>query len=304
MTSEQTEIPVNPEDEIFDMSKWSTTPPGLAATDDESSPETKNDALRQMLEPARPGIPVIDDPPPGTAELLWGIERDGRRYRTALVRELTGADEEAIARLPSGSPNFNVMVVDLHLRCAVTQIGVVDVEQDKDVLGELLISDRDILFKEVLLTTYGKTREYENVACPTCGFEMDLHIDIEGLIEVRNPKTFESDKFTVTLRDGKQVLMRFVNGKDQISVFHSGSKRLTAPEANTAFLAACVERVDGKAVADPEAWALGLGIADRRILVDSLLDIPAIGFKEVEVPCDKCGENLPTVFGWADLLPS
>ena len=70
-----------------------------------------------------------------------------------------------------------------------------------------------------------------------------------------------------------------------------------------AFLAACVVNVDGMVVADPQKWARDLGAADRRNIVEGLLDIPAIGFKEVEVPCEKCGENLPTAFGWADLLP-
>lgn len=291
----------HPEDEVIDFTQWSTTPPG-ATEPMEQTPDELNAALQKMLEPARPDVPVIDDPPPGTVELLWGIERDGHRYRTAIVRELNGSDEEAIARLPSSGPNYNVMVVDVHLRCAVVQIGAVDIEKEREALGELLISDRDILFKEILLTTYGRTRDYEGVSCPTCSFEMDLHVDIEGLIQINNPRTFEDDKFTVTLRDGAQVLMRYVNGKDQMSVFSNTARKLSGPEANTAFIAACVERVDGKAVSDPEKWARELGLTDRRKIVDALLDIPAIGFKEVEVPCEKCGENLPTVFGWADLL--
>lgn len=297
--SSESEI-VHPEEEVIDFSQWSTTPPD--SSEAPQTPEELNAGLAKMLEGARPDIPVVEDPPSGTVELLWGIQRDGHRYRTAIVRELNGADEEAIARLPSSGANYNTMVVDMHLRCAVVQIGAIDIEKDRDVLGELLISDRDILFKEILLTTYGKTRDYEGVSCPTCGFEMDLHVNIEGLIETRNPRTFEDDKFTVVLRGGEQVLMRYVNGKDQMSVFHNAAKPLSTPEANSRFLSSCVERVDGKPVSDPEKWALALGVADRRKIVDALLDIPALGFKEVEVPCEKCGENLPTVFGWADLL--
>ena len=127
------------------------------------------------------------------------------------------------------------------------------------MLGELLICDRDILFKEILLTTYGRTRDYEGVPCPTCGFEMDLHVDIEGLIEVTNPRTFDSDKFTVELRDGGQVLMRYVTGNDQMSVFRNTSRRMSTPEANTAFIAACVEKVDGKAGRRPREVGAGAG---------------------------------------------
>jgi hypothetical protein len=318
MTSEQTEFEeltpddfdpekVNPGGEVFDMSQWSTTPPGVGEGEIHPgalTPDHVNASLERMLEDARPDVPVIDEPPPGTAELLWGIEHEGHRYRTALVRELNGADEEALARLPSSNANYNVMVVDLYLRCAVVQVGPIDVTKDKSALGKLLISDRDILFKEILLTTYGKEREYENVSCQSCGFVVDLFVDVEALVEIRNEREITSDRFVVELRDGTQVLMRYVSGADQMAVFHSTVTTLTTPEANTAFLATCVEKVNGKPVGDPEKWALELGAQDRAKIVAALLDIPAVGFKEVEVPCEKCGNRLPTRIGWADLLPS
>jgi hypothetical protein len=132
---------------------------------------------------------------------------------------------------------------------------------------------------------------------------MDLHVDIDALIEVSNVREFDSGNFVVILRNGTSVLMRNVTGNDQLSVFRNTTRAMSTAEANTAFIAACVEKVDGKAVPDPEKWARGLGILDRKKITNALLDIPAIGFKEVEVPCTNCGKNLPTVFGWADLLP-
>ena len=292
--------------EILDMSQWSNTPPDQRGDADPAAPDQLNAAAQQFYAQSKPDVPVIDDPPEGAAHLLWGVEHDGKRYRSAYVSELTGADEEAIARLPRSATNYNVVVVDIHLRRAVKQIGPVSADSDdfEKLLGELLVSDRDILFKEILLATYGKVRDYENVPCPTCGFEMDLHIDIEGLIEVTNDRVFDSDRFTVELRNGSPVVMRYTRGKDQLAVFHDGGRVLSTPEANSGFIAACVITVDGKIVPDPEQWARNLGAADRRKIVTALLDVPAIGFKEVEVPCGKCGENLPTVFGWADLLPS
>jgi len=319
MTSEQTEYEglspddfdpekVNPGGEVFDMSQWTETPPGEAPEREfhpgAMMPDDINASLERMLEDARPDVPVIDEPPAGTVELLWGIEVQGQRYHTAVVRELNGGDEEVLARLPSGNANFNVMVVDLHLRCAVTQVGPIDVTKNRDVLGQLLITDRDILFKEILITTYGKERTYRDVLCPTCGFAVDLFVDVEALVEINNEREFASDRFAVELRDGTQVLMHYVTGNDQLSVFHSTAKSLTTPEANSAFLATCVEKVNGKAVADPEKWALELGARDRAKIVEALLDIPVVGFKEVEVPCEKCGNRLPTRIGWADLLPN
>jgi hypothetical protein len=319
MTSEQTDLEelspddfdpdkINPDGEIFDMSQWSTEPPGTQPEQEMHpgalTPDHVNDSLARMLEDTRPDVPLIADPPAGTVELLWGIERDGHRYKTAIVRELNGGDEEALARLPAGNVNYNVMVVDLHLRCGVVQIGGIDIAKDRNALGELLIFDRDILFKEILLTTYGKQRTYRDVLCPTCGFAVDLYVDVEALVEIRDNREFSSDRFVAELRDGRQVLMRYVSGNDQLGVFQSTTRPLTTAEANSAFLASCVEKVDGKAVANPQEWSRELGAADRATIVEALLAIPSIGFKEVEVPCEKCGERLPTKITWADLLPS
>ena len=80
-------------------------------------------------EQAKPDVPVIDEPPEGASVLLWGIEHEGQRYRSAFVSELTGADEEAIARLPRNGTNFSIMVVDMHLRRAVDRIGPLDVAE-------------------------------------------------------------------------------------------------------------------------------------------------------------------------------
>ena len=232
-------------DEVLDLSQWSTTPPGADGNGD------PNAAASNFYEQAKPDVPVIDEPPEGASVLLWGIEHEGQRYRSAFVSELTGADEEAIARLPRNGTNFSIMVVDMHLRRAVDRIGPLDVADHPDILGELLISDRDILFKEILLATYGSTREYDEVICPTCGFEMQMRIDIAALIKVTKQRTFDSDRFTRTMRNGEQVVMRYARGKDQLSIYHDNRRELSVPEANTGFLAACVVNVDGEVVADP-----------------------------------------------------
>lgn len=316
MTDQQTDQPPGPPPEVgyedmkptgdfINWDEWSETPPGADEEISEPTPENLNAGLAKMLEGTRPDVPVIEEPPSGHCTLLLGIEHQGVRYRSAVVRELNGTDEEAIARLPRNSANYSVLIVDLHLRRAVTQIGPVDVTKNPEVLGDLIVSDRDILFKEILLATYGTERDYERVVCPTCQFEMSLNVDIEGLIEITNPKSaFTSDRFVVELRDKRKVLMRYVTGKDQLAVFESVSRTPSSAEANTAFIAHCLVKVDNEIVADPEEWSRQLGIVDRRKIVDALLDVPAIGFKEVEVPCNKCGENLPTAFGWADLLPN
>lgn len=105
----------------------------------------------------------------------------------AEVRELNGADEEAMARLNDQSPSYFTDLVDIVIRRATTLVGdhSVSPANGAKLLGELLVADRDLLFKEIILATFGNERSYEGTECPHCGGENDVFIDVPGLIEVK-----------------------------------------------------------------------------------------------------------------------
>src|SRR5262245_62972929 len=114
MTDQDTEAQVGYEDlqptgDFINFDEYTTTPPGLQeGPEGEPSPEDLNAGLTRMLEGTRPDVPVIDEPPDGHTTLLLGIEHQGVRYRSAVVKELNGSDEEAISRLPRNNANFSV----------------------------------------------------------------------------------------------------------------------------------------------------------------------------------------------------
>ena len=262
------------------------------------------DAVASFAAASEPDIPQIESPSPGHLMLMWGIAgEDEERQLRAEVRELNGADEEAMARLKEGSPSYYTDLVDLVLKRAVESVGdtKVTIVNSALVLGDLLVADRELLFKEIILATFGIEREYEGISCPTCQAANDITVDVEGLIEVK-PLTGEPVT-KVTLRDKTVVALHYPLGKDQKFVYDT-NEELSPAGYNTRMIARCIDTVDGGPLRETMAtsYALELGMADRRKIVTALAGGPSVKFKEVEVPCTECGEAIPFAFGWADLL--
>jgi len=265
---------------------------------------TMEDAVASFAAASEPDIPQIESPAPGHLMLMWGIAgEDEERQLRAEVRELNGADEEAMARLKEGSPSYYTDLVDLVLKRAVESVGdtKVTIVNSALVLGDLLVADRELLFKEIILATFGIEREYEGISCPTCQAANDITVDVEGLIEV---KPLAGEPVTkVTLRDKTVVALHYPLGKDQKFVYDT-NEELSPAGYNTRMIARCIDTVDGGPLRETMAtsYALELGMADRRKIVTALAGGPSVKFKEVEVPCTECGEAIPFAFGWADLL--
>jgi len=249
-----------------------------------------------MAEATRPDEPEIRSPGDGIADLFFGVERDGQRYRRAEVRELTGADEEALSRIDNNKEDFYALLQDTILRRATVKIGEVVVADDPKVIGSLLMGDRDVLFMQILVATYGETKEYTELICPACQGYNDIEVDIPELVE-RTGGPVDSIETTVKLRNGNEVKLHYPTGADQLFAW-SQKPGATDQERNTYLIQRCVVTDVG----NRHDWALKLGMADRRKVMAALAEGPAITFKEVKVPCVHCGEDLPVVFSWADLL--
>ena len=271
--------------------------------------DVMQDAGASFAKASEPDIPQIDPPGSGHVSLLWGVaesEEDGEggpRLRGCEVRELNGADEELMARLKENSPGYFVDLVDLVLRRAVLQVGNTHITSQNGAkeLGDLLVADRDVLFKEVITTTFGTERSYEGVKCPTCDGSNDIEVDVEGLVKVT--KLEGEPTFTVKMRDGREVAAHYPIGADQKFVYDTKEETSQAGY-NTRMIGRCIDTVDHQKMLPHAAqrFALELGMADRRKIITALAGGPSVKFKEVEVPCTECGEAIPFAFGWADLL--
>jgi hypothetical protein len=260
--------------------------------------DAQEDAVKSFVAATEPDEPQIDLPRSGSIKLQHGLLIEGERHVWAEVRELNGGDEEALAKLDPDEPDYNVSFTDQVLRRAVETIG--GHKPTPSQLASLLLGDRELLFKEVMLASYGDNKEFEDVICRKCGEGNDLQVDFTEIVEV---KELEDDPESVqeTLLDGSVVTMHYPTGADQLAVFQ-GKKALTQAEGNTGMLMRCIDFVDGKPVADPPKFAKEMTVRNRRKLVTRLSKGPSVRFKEVEVPCVHCGTAMTFQLSWADLL--
>jgi hypothetical protein len=240
-------------------------------------------------------VPRMEEPPNTVVDLYIGLaDEDGNWHKTAIVRELTGADEEALASLEAKSGmNYSEYMAFL-LRRVVESIGSINIAQNKNVVDNLIVGDRDKLFMTIIEATYGKMREYQ-VACTSCGESNDVFVDISTFAE-KPLRTDSGNTITYTLKNGSEVVLRLPNSGDSLVV---NKVAKTTAEQNTLMLARCIQNVDG----NPVDWAKSLGMADRANMVKQLLDAqpgPEIG--EVNAQCAHCNEKFVMVLDWVSLL--
>jgi hypothetical protein len=241
-------------------------------------------------------IPEMKPAPNTVVELIRGVFNDELESwdTTAIVRELNGFDEEALASLDNRSLVYAEYMSTL-LKRAVVSIGSIAIANHPSVIDNLIIGDRDLLFLGVIEATYGKNREYQ-VTCGACNASNDVIVSMD---EFENKKTDLDvhQPLVGNLSDGSKIELRLPTGGD--SQFVAKKAKSTA-EQNTIMIARCVT---SKHIKNAENWAKGLGLKDRANLVKLLLDNqpgPVVG--EVNAQCATCNEPMVLALDWASLL--
>lgn len=236
-------------------------------------------------------VPAMTEAPDPVVTLLKGYNGE----KTAMVREMTGADEEYLASLEArGSLSYPEYISAL-LKKMVISIGDVNVAKTPEVIDELIIGDRDILFLGVVKATYGKQRRY-TVICPFCNKENDLYVDLDDDFPIEGTAEEANKTLKVTLKNGSTVELRLPTGGDAKFV---GKKGKTVAEQNTLMISRCA-LVNAP---NKEKWARDLSIGDRTAIVNALLAVkfgPKAG--EVNDPCPSCGEQIVVGLDWVSLL--
>jgi hypothetical protein len=249
-------------------------------------------ALNKALEDP---VPRMDEAPNTVVNLYVGIQdEEGTWHTTAIVRELTGADEEALASLEAKDGlNYSEYMAFL-MRRSVVSIGTLQVSDNKAIVDNLIVGDRDKLFMAIVEATYGKVREYQ-VACTSCGQSNDVFVDITTFPEKPLQKGIRNT-IMCTLKDGSEVEVKLPTNGDSLVVNKPGK---TTAEQNTLMLARCVRGIEG----DPLKWAKSLGMGDRSKLIKAMLESqpgPEIG--EVNAQCAHCSKEFAMMLDWVSLL--
>lgn len=272
--------------------------PAISANQD---PVAAQAAVKAALQDASPYPDVV--PPPGDlVELPGGLTVDGETIKTVTVRELTGVDEEALARAAQNLHLFHF--IDTLLVHGTVAFGQEPASRTAKLLKEALIGDRDAILLGIRVATFGETIELEDWECPECGGKSDLEFPVSD-IPVR-PLTDER-VFEVTLKSGRVAKVRLGTGADQTAVFED--KKLTQAERDSILLSRCIQTItdpDGTVhnfAGFPRATR-NLPIPDRHKILKELDDRqPGPRFGELKFEHEGCGNEVPLPVGIGNLFP-
>ena len=248
-------------------------------------------AQKAMEEPEK--TVVTRAPSDSIVDLPGGfITPTGEVIRTAEVRELTGADEEAIAKSGSRSKAMQVL-----LQRGLVRLG--DKEPTKEDIDNLLSGDRDAILLGIRRITFGPTLEIDAI-CGMCRENQSCVVHLVDDVPVKELADSAEDRTWSIDTRGGEVVIGLPTGVVQKKLMENADK--TVPEINTLLLSGCVLSVDGRPSMGAST-ALQLGMVDREKIIDSIIERnPGPRLGEVTKSCRACGEDIPLPFGLLDLF--
>jgi hypothetical protein len=255
--------------------------------------EDVNKIVNQEVMGSVPEV-VIPSLPDTTVTLAAGLidPFENTVSTTAEVRELNGADEEAIAKL--SDPGKALLAI---LERATVSIG--DQPATKQLLGSLLAGDREALLLAIRKATFGSEVEVSTV-CDKCPELQTFKIDLNKDVEVKNlDDPIRDRRFTVELKAGL-AKVNLPTGDVQTQIINATDKN--SAELDTMLLAACVTEIGDQPVLSPNRIRT-LGITDRRLLLDEIAQRnPGPQLSEIKKACGTCGQEVYLPLTLAELF--
>jgi hypothetical protein len=238
--------------------------------------------------------PEIEQAPDGAVHLPAGwVDPSGRLHSTAVVRELRGIDEERLGRI-NMREQMPLWIRTL-VECGVEYIG--DAPATPEILGQLLIGDREQLSLEIAIATYGDELPME-VVCPFCLKRQEVALELRKDIEVKNLTPPDKRLFDIELMSGKHATVTLPTAALQDEI--TADRERNTAEAITLTLENCIKKLDG--TPPNHHMVLNLSMRDRKTIADFLSDTqPGPDYEGVSVPCS-CGRDVPIRLSVVDLF--
>jgi hypothetical protein len=247
-------------------------------------------AEKIMEEPAP--VIVTRAPSESTVTLPGGLVRPtGEVVKEAEVRELNGADEEAIAKAGNTGKALNIL-----LERGLVSLGGERVS--KADLDTLLSGDRDAILLGIRRVTFGDTITVP-VSCQHCSEEYPQEIDLSKDVPVKELTETDARRWVVPTKLGDAVVT-LPNGIVQKRLMENLDK--TVAEINTLVLSGCILSLAG-APAVGASTALSLSMQDRTEILSSIVErTPGPRLGEVTKACKACGEAMELPLSLVDLF--
>jgi hypothetical protein len=272
-------------------------------TNPEANPERANAEIAALLQEETPN-PVIQLPPDDLVVLPGGLVRGERVIRSGIVRELTGKDEESLARASQSLNPFHFF--DRLLSCGVVKLGDEATTNTEKILKDLLIGDREALILGIRKATYGDEIEIEKWTCAYCAHEASLSMQIGDIpVETMNDPATDT-VFEVPMRKGGYAEVRLATGADQLAIFEK--PELTQAQRESLFLSKCINFIKDSrglemTVQGFPSLVLDLSVPDRHAILKELgARQPGPKYDQIEYACESCGEKGTVNVGIGDLF--
>jgi hypothetical protein len=224
-------------------------------------------------------------------KLPGGLVVDGQLVTTAEVRELTGLDEEAIAKAATTGKALNLL-----LQRGLVKVGSKDATAED--LDNLLSGDRDAILLGIRKITFGEDVKY-SMTCPNCTVTQDITINLTDDVPVKKLENQADRTWRVETKRG-YATVSLPTGATQKKLFENVDK--SAAEINTMLLAGCVLSVND-IPSMGASTVLNIGIGDRAKIIDEVLERnPGPRLGEVTTICQACGETISFPLSLVDLF--
>ena len=237
--------------------------------------------------------PVTIMPPSETVVTLPGgyISPDGEVITEVEVRELTGKDEEAIAR----STSMGKALLTILSRGTV-KVG--ELKATDAILDQMLSGDRDAIVVGIYKATFGSEVVLQGV-CPGCNEFKDVNINVDEDIKVRPLIETSDRKFDLDCKVGSVKVM-LPTGHVQKELINNTDKSVS--ELTTILLSNCVLEINGNPVLG-KAQIQNLGINDRKKIAEAITE-RNIGpvFEDIKVECPDCESEVTVPFNLGNLF--
>jgi len=244
-----------------------------------ANPALANDLIQEALTEKPVNTEIKITAPSDTTVTLPGgfISPTGEVITEAEVRELTGKDEEAMARATTiGKAILTIL-----------QRGTVRIGQAKateEVLDGLLSGDRDMLLLGIFKATFGPVAHIPTM-CYTCNEQKIVDVEIDNDIKVKKLEDQSDRVFTV---QGKNAVytVQLPTGITQKELYLNTDK--TSAELNSILLGNTVTKIGNAPVLTPNQ-VQNIGLVDRQKLVEEINKrVPGPQFESLTLPCPDC----------------
>lgn len=257
--------------------------------------------LAEAKEKIAGSVPLIEAPPSGIVVLPRGLLKGDSWEQEAEVRELTGADEETLARVREAASFYDHLLALGVVRIGSIDLGSRPVSERLGILQKLLLGERQQLLLAVVAATYGDTKTL-NVTCPNpdCGAEQEVDLILSEDFKAKPMEDPFRMTYSFTTSKGDAIQYRLAEGADQIAVLDK--KGAAVAEQNSLILSRVITQVNGRLLLDPLLYARSLSMRDRAALLTELTSKQPEIDLTLRVPCVGCGGEQVLALGWPDLF--